>query len=515
MTARYALRALGGPVLYNPDPTYMVLISGKPVFVQAQSLSIQRSIGRISQASLTVRTEVPTHFRDHEQIKIYDQNTYLAFSGYIDTPKEQQETYQDPLIHTLACVDQHWLAQKRTFTGYFENQSCGYIAYQIWLQVLQYEGVTIGQIYDGVIPSDYLYPSDTLYPGGAVGVIPTANFHRARCSDALDALAAAANESGVPFYWSIDQFKRFWFVPYTAITNSTVIDGDGMENPPIITWHNPKYANMQILTGGVQETVTQHESAKGDGNKTTFPMGYPLSRVPTMKVNGVSKTVGIQGVDSGKDWYWNKGSNIISQDSSGVKLTSSDVLSVDYIGQYPTDVVAQDDGQIAYQASVDGTSGIVENAQEDTSVSSVGDGLSKVSQLLTRYAVQGVILEFTTLLSGLDAGQLVSVDLPANNLSGQTLIESVTASDSVDGINIRYNIKAVQGPYDTTWEDFFSRWVARPQQPDAINVGTSQAITSLQQMSVAVNISTDMTAEVYSCPIPSNTLYPRNDLYPC
>src|SRR5689334_3620763 len=161
---KYALRAFGGPALYNPDQTYTALISGKPVFAVAGSISIQRSVGRVSQTSLTVRTEEPTHFRDHEQIRIYDQSNYLAFSGYITTPKEQQETYTDTLIHTLSCIDQRWLAQKRTFTGFYENKSCAYIAYQIWQQVLQYEGVTIGQIYDGLIPSDYLYPSDTLYP---------------------------------------------------------------------------------------------------------------------------------------------------------------------------------------------------------------------------------------------------------------------------------------------------------------------------------------------------------------
>jgi hypothetical protein len=467
---------------------------------------------------MTVYTNPPQHFQQYQQVLIYDNTNTLVFSGYITTPKEQKPGFQNSLIHTITCIDQHWLADKRRVVASYSNKTVGFIAQDLLNNILSQEGVTVGIIYDGPTPSTTLYPSLTLYPGGNVGLVPAANFVYCTVGEALDALVKAASSSGVPYYWMIDQFKKLYVVPYTTIVGATV-DGttiDQAHNPPSVTRANPTYRNTQYIAGGTAETVTQTETRKGDGNTTAFTMGFAFAHVPTVTVNGVSKTVGIKGVESGKDWYWNQGDPTLTQDSSGTKLTSSDTLQVVYIGQYDSIVITNNSAQVTYQASIDGTSGIIEDIQTDATLTNVSDALTEASNLLNRYAMQGILFTFQTRDSSFAPGQLITLNYaPHSFYNTQALIENVTASDGVDGLNIWYQVTAVVGPYDQTWQSFFSKALAKTVLADVINVGVSQTVTILQSFSATNTPTATLTVNAYSCPLPSTTLFPSTTLYGC
>lgn len=534
MTA-YALRAFGGPVAYNPIPsltgtpglsapvtsgTYTVLIAGQPVFVLAGSLSIDKTIGKRSQAAFTVRTPTTaTHFQQYQQVSIFDQTGTLTFSGYITNPKEQKPGFSSTLIHSIQCADQHFLADKRIIAAAYTNKTCGEIVQNIVSTILSQEGVTVGQIFDGVPPSTTLFPSTTLYPGGNVGLVPQATFVYCSVAQALDALVTEASSAGVPYYWQIDENKKLWFVPYTAVVNSTVVDGtkiDQVYNPPSVSRQNPTYRNTQYIIGGVAQTLTQTETRKGDGNTTAFTMGYALSQTPLVTVNGATKTVGVKGIDSGKDWYWAQGDAVITQDTSGTKLVSTDTFQAVYIGQYPTVVLSQNNAQISYEASLDASTGIIEEVETDNTLTSVASGLTKASALLTRYATQGTMLQFTTLAAGFNPGQLITVKLPMFGIpNAQMLIESVNASDQTDGLNIWYTVNAVSGPYDTTWIDFFSTLLQQQQPANSINVGIATTVTLLVTLTAKSTPTATITITVASCPLPSTTLFPNTTLFPC
>lgn len=518
--AKYASRAFGAPVLYSNDGVHFVTVGGAVYFVEAGSLTIDSAIGKRSTASFTLKTDTTVHFQQFQQVCIYDKNTTLIFSGYLNIPlKEQKPGFQSSLVHTLTCCDQHYLADKRRVTASYTNKTCGFIVQDILNNILAAEGVTVGMIYDGPTPSNTLYPSDTLYPGGNVGLIPQATFNYATVAQALDSLAAEASAAGIPYYWQIDAFKRLFFVPYTAIVNSAIIDGstfDQVNNTPYVQRQNPAYRNTQYGVGGVAQTVTQNATRVGDGNTTTFVMDFDLASAPTVTVDGATKNVGIRGVDSGKDWYWQQGSPDISQDSSATKLTNANTFHATYVGQYPNVAIASNNAQIQAQAALDGTSGIVEDVDQDATITSAANGLSKVSQLLTRYGVSGTIFVGQTRDTGYAPGQLVTVNIPAHNLySAQMLIEDVAVSDQRDGVNLWYTVTAVMGPYDVTWVDFFSKQLTQQQTPNSINVGVSQQVALLVDLVATVVPAATMTATVYACPVPSNTLYPSDLLYPC
>jgi hypothetical protein len=499
--------------------TYSVAIDGVSVFVIAGSLTIDRTIGKRSQASFTIRSDTSSHFQQYQQVAIHDGTGTLVFSGYISQPQEQKPGYQPSLIHTIQCIDQHFLADKRVVAAQYSNKTCGYIVQDLVNTILSEEGVTIGQIYDGVTPSDTLYPSPTLYPGGNVGLIPSATFVYCTVAQALDELVKQASLAGIPYYWMIDENKQLWFVPYTSVVNSNVVDGSKVDQkniPCIVQRANPAYRNTQYIIGGTAETVQQTETRKGDSNTTAWTMGYNLAHVPTIKVNGVQKTVGIKGIDTGKDWYWNKGDSTITQDSSGTILTTSDTLQVVYIGQYPSVVISQDGGQVAYESDLDGSSGVIEVVMQDATITSINNGLSEAGQLLTRYAQQGTQIQFSTMVSGYAPGQLITVDMPWHALnSTQMLIEEVSSSDQADRINIWHQIKAISGPYDVSWQDFFSTLLKQQQIATDISVGVSQSITVLVSGTLDISPTLAMEVEVYACPLPSSSLYPSTTLYPC
>lgn len=501
---------------------YSVLVNNQPVFVLAGTLNIDSTIGRRSQASFTAKTTTATHFQQYQQVQIYDQLNNLAFSGYITNPKERKPGFQNSLLHTITCTDQHFLADKRVVAATYSNRTCGEIVQNLVTNILASEGVTIGQIFDGIPPSPTLYPSTTLYPGGNVGLIPNVTFFYCTVAQALDALTKAASFAGIPYYWQIDQNGKIWFVPYTSIVNSTVVDGtqiDQVLNPPTVTRANPLYRNTQYIVGGLAQTVQQTETRKGDGNTVAWPMGFdiaPVAPTPTVTVNGVAKTVGIKGVSTGKDFYWQQGSPIISQDSAGVKLISTDTLQVVYIGQYPSVVVSGNAAQVTYQGSLDGTSGIIEGVEQDNTIGSVSDAMNEASQLLTLYASQGIIFEFSTLQAGFQQGQLITVNLPVHGFNNaQMLIEQVTASDMVDGINIWYRVRCVQGPFDTSWVQFFSKMLTQRAPADSINVGLSQTSAILQSFTASVTATATLNVTVAACPVVSSSLFPNTNLFPC
>jgi hypothetical protein len=507
MPGLYGLGPYGVGLYGVADPPLAVLDNaGYPI--EAGSLSIESAIGRRSTASCTIRTAAPAYFPEDSQVSIYNAASTLIFAGYLSAPKYGKPGFAKILYHALQARDKHWLADKRRVVGSWVGYTGAWIARYILTNYLAAEGVTIGVIYDDNTISDTRLCGDSTLCGEAIGVISSIAFDYCKASEAFDQIVASISSSGVPFYWQIDYSAQYRLVPYTAIVNSVLIDGsqiDEVVNPPAVTRSNPKYRNTMILKGGTIETVTQSETRKGDSNTQSWPMGFALSRVPTVTVNSVVKTVGIRGVDSGKDFYWSRGEFEISQDSGATKLTSSDTLAISYVGTYKNTAIVSNSAQIALQASIDGSSGIVDEV-EDIALTSLDAQLQVAGARLTRYAVQSPpVFEFTTRDTSFSHGQLATVDIPDLSLNAQMLIESISASDNTDGFNIYYAIRCISGPSDDTWVAFWGEITGSGGVSSSDSEATTTIVTVTQSFSVAVSISVSFTPAVYACPLCSNS----------
>jgi len=504
---------LFGVGLFGVDGSPFAVIGGSPLVgtaynPEAGSLNIESAIGRRSTASCTIRIEAPMYFPEDSQISLYNGAATLIFAGYLSAPKYHKPGFDPGRYHQLSARDKHWLADKRRIAASFENKTGRYIALYLHANVLAGEGVTIGQIYEDNTINDNTYCSETRLCGEAIGVIPSIAFDYSTIAEDFDAIVKNISSSGVPFYWQIDYEAQLWLVAYTAVVNSVVIDGttvDEVVNPPEVTRTNPRYRNTQIMTGGTIETTTQNETRKGDGDTQAWPMRYALSRVPTITVNSASKTVGIRGVDTGKNFYWSKGEFEITQESGDTKLTSSDTLAVAYTGLYKNTAIVSNDAQIALQASIDGSSGIVEE-KEDIALSTLEAQLSVGGSRLTRYAVQSPpIFEFTTRDTGYQPGQFATVDLPDWSIIEQMLIESVSASDGIDGHNIYYSIKAIAGPSDTSWVAFWGEITGSGGVSSSGSEATTTITTVQQTGEIGASVGITCNPTTFSCPICSES----------
>ncbi|MGH2505949.1 MAG: hypothetical protein ACRDHZ_00790 [Ktedonobacteraceae bacterium] len=493
---------------------YTVRIGGNTVFVVGGSLKIDKAVGKKSQASFTARTDTRTFFKQYQQVDIFDQNGVLVFAGYITSPKASKPGFQPSLTWSITCIGKEFLAKKRVIQVTYVNKTYGFIARDIFTNLLAAEGVTAGVIFDGPTCSNTLICSNTLLVDGNA-VLPRIDFF-CKATDALDTLVKGASSAGIPYFWAIDQNGAGSFAPYGAVTGPTIDDTqiDQMNNPPSITFANPNYRNAQYVTGGFAQTAAQNETIVGDGSKRSFPLGFQLASAPTIVIGGVTQTTGMKGT-TGSQWYWALGDNIITQDSSQTVLGSGATAPVSYVGQYPNTALVSNAAQIAYQASVDGSSGIMEEIATDATLTTASDALTEGGSLLTRFAQQGAQLVGTTRLTGFEPGQLCPVNMPYFGLvSAQALIETVSIAD-LDGVNIWYTLTSVVGPYDTTWVDFFSRLLSSQAAANSANAGQSTSTSILLSLPASVTPTANLNISVFACPITGNATFASNTTIVC
>jgi hypothetical protein len=267
-------------------------------------------------------------------------------------------------------------------------------------------------------------------------------------------------QSSGDYFWNMDRNSALTFKARAGTPAPFCLYSTDLLFLPQVTPLNAAdlYRNQQIITNTVGITDTQHEEKIADGSASSWSMKYPLYSAPTITVGGISKTVGVQGVDTGKDFYWQKGSVSIGQDASADTITSGYILEFDYVGQFPDQVTRNNLPEQAARASVEGGSGIV-CAIEDGKGMLSSNAIVKADGLLARHANNDTVqITVTTEVKlGLQSGMIVPVFLPEHHLNNrQLLVTKVSRSGymSTAGITVyRDTITATDGPSLNNWGD--------------------------------------------------------------
>lgn len=402
---------------------------------------------------------------------------YETFGGFVDDPSLSQIKGNNSLIHDITCMDYVYLADKRIAAASYENKTCGYIVNELITNYLASEGVTAGTIQDGptVIESIINY---------------------VRVSDALDALAEKAG-----FIWFIDDDKRLWFIDReTTASPFTLTANDIINDTASVSKRNPLYRNRQYIRGGKGQTSLQTENRIGDGVTTAFTLNYPLAKVPTVTLNSNPQAVGIKALDTGKDWYWSKGDAVLSQDTEGTILESSDTLQVQYYGQYDVIVQSDDTAQQIMTLTTEGGSGYVEDMTEDSNSTSVDSALESAAAKLGKYSREAKRFSFQTLREGLEPGQLLTVNYPLIGFNNtELLVESVSVQ--ITETQYIYSVVAIEGPEMGTWTKFFASLANKRLSIDLISVGSGSTLTILTATTESEGWSESVTETVYVCPV--------------
>lgn len=290
--------------------------------------------------------------------------------------------------------------------------------------------------------------------------IPTTSYqYQNMVSACFDDLAQKSN-----YWWSVKN-KRLKFQSRPALPAPFPIASADIIGVPVLKNNSSKYRNQQWIRGGFDTSTLLSETKTGDGFAQSWPLFYPVATVtpstpaPVITRNGVAQTVGVAGTDTGKDFYYQADSNVISQDPSETPLGSTESITVQYYGQIPVVVSANGFSQQTALAAIQGGSGIV------AAVESV-DGLNKsaAQQLatarITQYAVLSRIITFTTQRGGLDAGQMLPLFLPEHGITnGQFLITKIGIRVQQLGsgsLLYSYDVEATDGPNPGSWTKLFA-----------------------------------------------------------
>lgn len=284
--------------------------------------------------------------------------------------------------------------------------------------------------------------------------------------------AADLNTQSTSTWWYVRANKSVVFRQRTATSAPWVLDsansgtylnkkqGDLLVSGLNVTDSGDLYRNRQVLTG-VIGSVAVNKIFAGDGQTTTWNVDYPLTAAPTITLNGQIQSVGVKGVDTGRNFYYQSGSTAIDQDSSGTVLQGADALQVLGTGSFATDVT-RDNATMgtfpntisqAEMAAIDGTSGIVENVTDVSSMNlDIAGAEAYGDQLLQKYGnPYAKTVTFQTYRPGLHPGQALTCFIPEQNCVGiQPLITQVGISAQIapsvpGGVLYLYSIVATEG----------------------------------------------------------------------
>lgn len=395
-----------------------------------------------------------THSFDFDKgqyVEIMDIYQNVIFTGFIDTVSQRRVTPDGVIEHKLSCVDNHYLADKRLIAKAFVSPDT--IADAVtWIvnNILIDEGVNIGLI-------------------TAPTAIEAISYDYITVAQALDDLATYAGCT-----WYIDVNKNLYFIPrstYAAAWDITET-GDVLSNVLADSFEvyrtNPEYRNQQYIRGGSAKTALQTEIKVGDGETTSWAVGYRIAEQPTVSVStdgGKSytvKTLGIKGVDTGKDFYWSANDQVLLQDALGTRITSTGRLKIEYYGLYQVILSSADFAEILNRQALEyNTSGINDSVKDDALVTTQDAGLNEANALLAHYAEVGTKVTYTTMVPGLEAGTLQHIYSHIHQLDEDFLITQVEKcpvfyeDNDVTTALIMYNVQAVSGPVEDYWTKVF------------------------------------------------------------
>ncbi len=389
------------------------------------------------------------------------------FAGLIDSPDDEQKPPgTKALKYLVKCADYSQVCDRHRVAGVYENMLAGDIIKDIVATALAGEGITTTNVQDGPVVTKIL-------------------FNYCTATDAFNELAELAG-----FGWYVDFDKDLHF--FDRATNAAPFNiTDALNNARAVKVSRPKdrYRNRQFVRGSNALSDYRTETFAGDGSRREFFVTFPMQTVPTVKVNGIVKTVGIRGIDSGKDWYWSQGSDAISQDTSGAVLRAGDTLTVIYRFLYPVLLVKEDSTQISARQAVEGGTGVYEDLEEDSSVEDFTTAETLSLARLRQYGVIPTVVTYETDNDGLRSGQLQTIQIAKHNLNGSFLIESVSVKD-ISGKFLRYEVKAVSGERIGGWVDFFKSLIRGKEK---LSRRENEVVTLLREQTDAITCADSLT----------------------
>jgi len=349
-------------------------------------------------------------------LKSTDSSIGDIFGGYIDTvTTSSMPGVSTPYSWACTCTSWTGLAKRRQVPPMLPQSFVNVAGDVVFRKLVLYYCDN-----DGVSVTSSTAPAITL--AAPVG---------ANVGQLLDQVVSQISTADTAWYWTSDPWRNFILTtrtanaaPWDVTDGSDLFSGQTPYSQSIVATHN-QMANFVYAIGSAVLTNTLNANFVGNGVATVFNTPVNVGAEPAITLNAVSQTVGILGVDTGKDWYWSQGSTAITQDVGGTVLGSSDSLVVTYTPETPA--VAQSPNVVSLQQrqAVEGTSGEFDYSFKVDQPILPADLLDLAAAYQIEYGDPATTCHFYTLRPGLATGQLQNITLPQAAIDGSFLIATM------------------------------------------------------------------------------------------
>lgn len=294
---------------------------------------------------------------------------------------------------------------------------------------------------------------------------PTIPYFKVDMSTVKDAFDALAQLAGMR--WYVNELNQLLFFVPAASADAPFAISDGTNVSSIsVRETREDYCNSVSARVGNALRDPDTEDFVGDSATQVFETAYPVGAAPTITLDGTVVTVGIGGVDTGKDWYWNENSKEIRQDSGGTVLTSGNTLSVTYTGIESIIIGVTDSGEISARATAEGNSGIYHKHLEIEQMLSRADALATIQGYMDARSELTYVLTVETNqakepdILALRPGQVLNFTAPGYGVTGLFLVRTRTlyhlmGATDVHAVQWGCRFEAVKGPILATFADLF------------------------------------------------------------
>ena len=339
---------------------------------------------------------------------LIEEGTTKLFSGRI---LSKVEGFLPPalLSYNIECIDNTRDLDKYLVSKTYTNQSGGDIIKDI---VDNYTtGFTYAHVQDG--PTLYDISFDYI--------------------QASEAIAAVANACG--YYWYIDWDKDIYFFLKTDYPASFQLDDDQEHHKElVINFDVSQLRNRVYVKSSKYETLDFTELFIGDGTTVTWTCKYTPNATPspTLKLDGVAKTVGWDTVDNPAlfDFMLNAATGVLSLGTESTPGAGEKIVPT-YGADKPIIISWDDTDSIAAIKAIEGGDGIFEYCitNNDVDTKEWAEDLAKADLKVNANPV--ITGSFLTNESSIRSGQIITLDSTKRGLTQDFLVQRV-ALERVD-----------------------------------------------------------------------------------
>ncbi|MEQ9135763.1 MAG: hypothetical protein RLO51_11180 [Thalassobaculum sp.] len=278
----------------------------------------------------------------------------------------------------------------------------------------RYEDTTVAAVIEDIIDT---YTTGFTYANvNGTQAVNSIAFSRITVSECLERLADLTGYS-----WFVDTDKDIHFFPKNsdpAPFGLSANAGNHVWDSLAVTEDLSQLRNRIYVIGGEAEANERTETYVADGDQLQFPLANKYASMPAVTVDSVSQTVGVDFLDEEDDFdcFWSFQQKYIRFKDS-TKPAAADDVTITGTPLFPIIV------NVPSVVSID-EFGEYEFKIKDPSIRSREQAIDRAKAELKAYAATIEEGSFTTYRSGLQSGQVLTIN--AAGISGDFLIQSVS-----------------------------------------------------------------------------------------